>query len=83
MISPFANDHEVLSLDGLSIENGFDRIYLHGELFIHRSADGLQQAHALKAFAERLVDALTTSPAESAVEEHHTPNSETIDNPFA
>lgn len=83
MISPFANDHEVLSLDGLSIENGFDRIYLHGELFIDRSADGLQQAHALKAFAERLVESLTTPSAEPTVEEYRTLASETIDNPFA
>lgn len=82
-ITPFDNDHEVLTIGGLTIENGLDTVVLFGELTITKSKDGLTQAKALQAISSQLVTALEQMadlPDEMSVA---TAPVEEIDNPFA
>ncbi len=60
-IKPFANDSESLAIggsDGLTIENGTDRIAVYGSLDLTRDKAGLEQARALKAVVDGIVQAL-------------------------
>lgn len=82
-MTPFDNDREVLTIGGLTIENGLDAVALFGELTITKSKDGLIQAKALQAISNQLVAALeqmANLPDEMSVA---TAPVEEIDNPFA
>ena len=82
-MTPFDNDHEVLTIGGLTIENGLDTVVLFGELTIAKSKDGLAQAKALQAISSQLVTVLeqmANLPDEMSVA---TAPVEEIDNPFA
>ncbi len=82
-MTPFDNDHEVLTIGGLTIENGLDTVALFGELTIAKSKDGLAQAKALQAISSQLVavlEQMTDLPDEMSVA---TAQVEEIDNPFA
>lgn len=93
MIHPFDNDHEALSIGGLSVENGLDGIAIYGDLTIYPNADGLNQAKALQAFADVLVTKLTdrlnrplagdSTNDLSVTDSDAVQTKETIDNPFA
>lgn len=82
-ITPFDNDHEVLSIGGLTIENSLDSVLIFGELSIDKSQSGLAQAKALQDISGRLVAMLeqmvdlpnTVAQSAQPVEQ--------IDNPFA
>lgn len=62
-LSPFADDTAVLELGGLSVENGRDRIALHGAVEISRDQAGLGQAKALLALLTDVVRVLSDDPA--------------------
>ena len=47
-ISPFANESEVVSVRGLTIENRFDRVQIHGAVDITRDKAGLADILSLK-----------------------------------
>jgi len=55
---PFRNDDQALSVGGLEVENGTDRIALHGSLEIARDRTGLKQARALLELMTGIVAAL-------------------------
>ncbi len=60
-ITSFANDSEALSIgggDGLTVENGTDRIAVYGSLDLTRDKAGLERARALKAVVDRIVQTL-------------------------
>lgn len=82
MIHPFENDNQVLSIGGLSIENGLDAIEIYGELILRRDVDGLSQAKALQEFAQALVAALEQPSIAGADPVAFVPP-DRIDNPFA
>ena len=80
--APFADDAAVQTIGGLSIENGSDRIALHGSLDITRDKAGLDRARALAATLAAIVAALEGEPFPDAVAETVRP-AETVKNPFA
>ena len=59
-LDPFADDDASISIDGLTIENGTDRVALYGSLDITRDKQGLAQAHALQALLDQAVRYLET-----------------------
>ncbi|WP_292496635.1 hypothetical protein [Methylobacterium sp.] len=79
---PFADDAAVRMIGGLAIENGTDRIALHGSLDIARDKAGLDRAKALAATLAAIVAALEGAPLPDAVAETVRP-AETVKNPFA
>ncbi len=60
--SPFADDTAVLSVAGLDVENGRDRISLHGAAEIARDQAGLDAAKALLALLTDVVRVLSEDP---------------------
>ncbi|GJD75494.1 hypothetical protein [Methylobacterium goesingense] len=79
---PFADDAAVRTIGDLAIENGTDRIALHGSLDIARDKAGLDRARALAATLAAIVAALEGAPLPDAVAETVRPT-ETVKNPFA
>ena len=55
---PFADDAAALTIGGLTVENGTDRITLSGSLDIARDRQSLDQARALRAALEDIIAAL-------------------------
>lgn len=82
-ITPFDNDHEALSIGGLTIENGLDSVLMYGELMITKSKDGLAQAKALQVISSQLVMALEQMADLPDEPSMVLTQAETIDNPFA
>lgn len=57
-LKPYADDAASLSIEGLTIENGQDRIAVYGNLDLTRDKAGLQNARALKAVLDSIVQVL-------------------------
>ena len=79
---PFADDAASLSIGELTVENGTDRVAIHGSLDITRDKKGLAHARALKAVLDEAVqrleaekDLAEAAPAASAPKK--------VPNPFA
>lgn len=62
-MQPFADDSSVRQIGGLSMENGSDRVVIHGSLDIDKTAAGLELALALKAQVDAIVSALQSVPS--------------------
>ncbi len=54
-LDPFTDDDASISIAGLTIENGTDRVALYGSLDITRDKQGLAQARALQALLDQAV----------------------------
>ncbi|GJD97721.1 hypothetical protein [Methylobacterium iners] len=80
--TPFADDAGIRSIGGLSIENGTDRIALHGSLDIGLDRRGLEQVRALKEAVDAIAAALESAELPEAVTEARRPT-RTVKNPFA
>ncbi len=80
--TPFADDASVRSVGGLSIENGRDRIALHGSLDIGLDRRGLERIRALKEAIDAIAAALEAADLPDAVAEARRPT-RTVKNPFA
>ena len=79
---PFADASAVQTIGGLSLENGRDRIAVHGSLDLTRDRAGLERARALQAAVNAIVAALAQAELPEAVAD--TANiPETVKNPFA
>jgi hypothetical protein len=78
----FQNESDVLTFDGLKIENRTDRVSIYGSFALTRDQAGLAAAKELKAVLEGIVAALEgepdlpvkVAPAEPTI---------TVKNPFA
>lgn len=80
----FENDHQVLSIGGLSIENHTDEIVIYGDVQIDKTQAGLEQAQALLRFAQDLVTAIQACQEKVAnTQTDETGDLDEIDNPFA
>lgn len=80
--TPFADDAAVQTVGGLSIENGTDRIAIHGSLDLARDTTGLARARALAETLAAIVAALEAEgPPEHAADATRPPAS--VPNPFA
>ncbi len=79
---PFAEDAGVQTFAGFSIENGTQRIVLHGSLDLTRDRDGLRRAKALKDLLDAVVAALEAEDLPDSVPEE--PQAAVpVRNPFA
>lgn len=65
--TPFVDDGESLSVDGLTIENGEERVVLYGRLSIGKDQAGLKDVKALKAIVDALVARLEQEPSLSLI----------------
>lgn len=78
--NPFANEADSIEIGDLTIENRLDQISFYGELRLTRDKRGLEQAKALKAVLDAVVQVLEADknlPAQIS----HMPADE-VDNPF-
>lgn len=55
---PFADDAGALTIGGLTVENGTDRVSLSGSLDLAQDRRGLDQARALRAALDSIIAAL-------------------------
>ncbi|MFW7270253.1 hypothetical protein ACMAUO_20250 [Gluconacetobacter sp. Hr-1-5] len=80
--TPFVDDGESLSVDGLTIENGEERVALYGRLSIGKDQAGLKDVKALKAIVDALVARLEQEPS---LPSHLPPGEKAhpVDDPFA
>jgi hypothetical protein len=81
-LTPFADDAAVQTLGEFTIENGTERIVLHGSLELARDRRSLERARALKGVLEAVVAALekqTDLPEEAPRPEA---KAESVRNPF-
>lgn len=82
-MKPYANESEVIQIEGLTIENRLDRISLHGEIDITRDRQGLNAAKELKAFIDTTVKVLEAAEGkEELPDQVATEATVTVDNPF-
>lgn len=79
---PFAEDANVRTIGGLSIENGTERIAIHGAVDLTRDRAGLERARALAEALAAIVRSLEAQALpERLVEARRQPRS--VKNPFA
>ncbi|WP_407525556.1 hypothetical protein [Methylobacterium oryzisoli] len=80
--TPFADDAAVQTLGDLTVENGTERVVLHGSLDLARDRRSLERARALRATLDAVVAALERAdlPEEAPRPEAKT---ESVKNPFA
>ncbi|MGX5777220.1 hypothetical protein [Methylorubrum zatmanii] len=79
---PFAEDAGVQTFAGFSIENGTQRIALHGALDLTRDRVGLKRARALKSLLDAVVATLEAEDLPEAVPDEPE-TTEPMRNPFA
>ena len=81
---PFADDGAALTIGGLTLENGPDRVSFSGALDLARDRQSLDHAHALRAALDAIVAALEADkalPAKAAPP--HRARTTKASNPFA
>ena len=60
---PFTDDAAVLTIGGMTVENGTDRVSLSGALDLARDRQGLDHAQALRAALDGVIAALKAERA--------------------
>lgn len=80
--APFADDAAVQTVGGLSIENGTDRIAIHGSVDLARDATGLARARALAETLAAIVAALEAEGLPEQTADATRPPA-SVPNPFA
>ena len=58
VLTPYADDTATVTIAGLTVENGRDKVALYGSLDLTRDKVGLRSAQALKALLDGVVRAL-------------------------
>jgi hypothetical protein len=66
---PYANDADSDAIDGLTIENGTDRLSLYGSLTLTRDQAGLARARQLLALLQQAVAVLEAAPLPEQIAE--------------
>ncbi len=79
-MKPYANDADSAAIDGLTIENGTDRINLYGNLTLTRDRAGLAHARQLHALLQGVLQVLEAEQLPEHIQDRPT---NTVDNPFA
>lgn len=82
-IKPFADDSSVLTLDGLTVENGTLALSIHGDIEITRDRKGLDRARIL---ADLLSAAVSELEAEADLPDNvalDTGDGGSVKNPFS
>lgn len=82
-MKPYANESEVVQIEGLTIENRTDRISMHGEIDITRDKLGLKATKELKAIVDATVTVLEAAESKGELPDQITIEvTVTVDNPF-
>lgn len=66
-MKPYANESEVLSIDGLTIENRLDRISIYGNVDLTKDKHGLAYTKKLKAVFDAILSTLEAEELPDAV----------------
>lgn len=83
-MKPYANESEVLQLEGLTIENRTDRISIHGEIDITKDKQGLKAVRELKNFIDDTLKVLESEERKGTLPDTVTlEKTVAVDNPFA
>lgn len=82
-MKPYANESEVLQIEGLTIENRLDRISIHGEIDFTRDKQGLKAAKELKATLDTILKVLEADDAKGKLPDAvSVEKTVSVDNPF-
>lgn len=82
-MKPYANESEVVQIEGLTIENRADRISIYGEIDITKDKEGLRAAKELKAILDAAVKTLEAAKGNGELPDQvATKASVTVDNLF-
>jgi len=83
-MKPYANESEVVQIEGLTIENRADRISIYGEIDITRDKQGLKAAKELQAIIDATIKTLESDDTKGKLPDAITlEKNVTVDNPFA
>lgn len=83
-MKPYANESEIVQIEGLTIENRIDRISVYGEIDITKDKEGLRAAKELKAIIDATVKVLEAAEGKGELLDQVAAESTvTMDNPFA
>ena len=82
-MKPYANESEVLQIEGLTIENRTDRISIHGEIDFTRDKNGLEKIREFKTIIDATLKILEGDAHKGNLQDEIaiTPTV-TVDNPF-
>lgn len=83
MSEPFADNVSVVTVDGLSIENGQDEIMVHGSLVLSKDRLSQRRAQQLADYFASVAEALSGQALPEEVAETVAPLAVTVPNPFA
>lgn len=78
----FNNDHQVLQLGNLTIENHHDSVLIVGDVEIGKSLDGKHQAQLLYDFAKALLERFDELDDTELSAQHPQNPSKLVQNPF-
>ena len=82
-MKPYANESEVVQIEGLTIENRLDRISIYGEIDITKDKEGLKAAKKLKNIIDAALKVLESEDANIKLADKITVDKTvTVDNPF-
>ncbi len=83
-MKPYANESEVIQIEGLTIENRMDRISIYGEIDITRDKQGFKAVKELKTVIDATVKALEAGQVKGELPDAITlGKTVSVDNPFA
>lgn len=82
VFKPFADDASVLTIAGLSLENGTQSLVLHGEITIERSSEGMKRVRDLVTVLQSVLEAGEAVPTATGTVEPAAVVDE-VANPFA
>lgn len=82
-MKPYANESEVVQIEGLTIENRLDRISIYGDINITKNKEGLKVAQELKVIIDATVKVLEAAEGKGGLPDEITiEDTVTVDNPF-
>lgn len=79
-LDPFANEEDSLEIGDMTIENRLDQIAIYGDIQLTRDKRGLEQAKALKAVLDAVVDVLEHD--KNLPDQISYKPTDSVDNPF-
>lgn len=79
-IDPFANEADAVEIGDLTIENRLDQVAIYGDIQLTRDKRGLEQAKALQAVLNAVVEALEND--KDLPDEIGFKPADEVDNPF-
>lgn len=83
-MKPYANESEVVQIEGLTIENRMDRISIYGEIDITKDKQGLKAAKELQTIIDAALKVLEADHGKGELPDAVSlEKTATVDNPFS